>query len=524
MVRPQKEQQDRVQQDDHPVEQGEQEERPVAAVRDGRPQHVHHLQRDDPAAPEGCPQEDPDDQAGRTRSGGFRGAQQSLLQRPSPSATSVLSVGLPHCQGRAVRLSPGSSGSLVGTAGRANGGRPSGGKDAHYRHQGGQEPGLQGGEDDSTCPGFQRVRLQEECHQFPVGGDQPDVASADGYDGHPQGRGGCAEGGSAPQEGRPEAIGQAKVRVHSGLLRHGPAPVSAEPSNSVNGSSGVSNPQHCSLLNKLPESKSRQLEQAADNLIPEAFEALVSHGRLRLLEVACSPNSLLSGTMMELTKDSSAAERCSLFNDCDLRTNQGTHKIIQTIDCRNPEMVWLSPICGPYSVMQNVNQRNLQQCEELQAKRRDALKQYVGCCIVFSYCVQRGIHVAWEWSQSCHAWRLPIIQKLVQKYEPLFSIVRGCRVGLVTDKGDPISKGWKIMTTHPLLHQRLELPCVCKKGTVHVKCEGSLTRKTELYTKTFATRVCKAILQGSDSRAIRDELQYPKSTKLLGRVFAVFVL
>lgn len=280
-----------------------------------------------------------------------------------------------------------------------------------------------------------------------------------------------------------------------------------EPSNSISGSSGVSNPQNYSCLKKLPESKSRQLEQAADNLIPEAFEALVSYGRLRLLEVACSPNSLLSGTMMELTKDSSAAERCSLFNDCDLRTNQGIHKIIQTIDCQNPEMVWLSPICGPYSVMQNVNQRNPQQCEELQAKRRDALKQYVGCCIVFSYCVQRGIHVAWEWSQSCQAWRLPIIQKLIQKYEPLFSIVRGCRVGLVTDKGDPISKGWKIMTTHPLLHKRLELPCVCKKGTVHVKCEGSLTRKTELYTKTFATRVCKAILQGSDSRAIRDELQ-----------------
>ena len=179
-----------------------------------------------------------------------------------------------------------------------------------------------------------------------------------------------------------------------------------EPSNSISGSSGVSNPQNYSCLKKLPESKSRQLEQAADNLIPEAFEALVSYGRLRLLEVACSPNSLLSGTMMELTKDSSAAERCSLFNDCDLRTNQGIHKIIQTIDCQNPEMVWLSPICGPYSVMQNVNQRNPQQCEELQAKRRDALKQYVGCCIVFSYCVQRGIHVAWEWSQSCQAWRL----------------------------------------------------------------------------------------------------------------------
>ena len=196
---PPKEQQDRVQQDGHPAEQGKQEERPVAAVCDGAPQHVDHLQRDDPTAPEGCPQEDPDDdQAGRTRSGGLWGAQQSLLQRHSSSTAPVLSMGLSYRQGRAMRLSSGSSGVLVGTAGRTNGGGPSSCQGGHCRHKGEQEPGLQGGEDGSTCPSFQRIRsrFQQECHQFPVGGDQPDVASADGYDGHPQGGGGCAEGGS----------------------------------------------------------------------------------------------------------------------------------------------------------------------------------------------------------------------------------------------------------------------------------------------------------------------------------------
>lgn len=139
---PPKEQQDRVQQDGHPVEQGKQEERPVAAVCDGAPQHVDHLQRDDPTAPEGCPQEDPDDdQAGRTRSGGLRGAQQSLLQRHSSSTAPVLSMGLSYRQGRAMRLPSGSSGVLVGTAGRTNGGGPSSCQGGHCRHKGGKNQG-----------------------------------------------------------------------------------------------------------------------------------------------------------------------------------------------------------------------------------------------------------------------------------------------------------------------------------------------------------------------------------------------
>ncbi len=42
---------------------------------------------------------------------------------------------------------------------------------------------------------------------------------------------------------------------------------------------------------------------------------------------------------------------------------------------------------------------------------------------------------------------------------------------------------------------------------VHTKCEGSLTKKTELYTKVFAKRVCQAVLQGMESiRSIKDEL------------------
>lgn len=221
----------------------------------------------------------------------------------------------------------------------------------------------------------------------------------------------------------------------------------------------------------LPESKARSLANQADRMLPEAFEALLSHGRTRLLEIACSEDSILTRIMRSMTKSEDSAHRCSLWNGCDLGTNSGIHRIISTIDRLNPEHVWMSPICGPYSVMQNINQRTISQQEDLAEKRRAALKQYVGCSIIYHYCIDRGIHVTWEWSQSCQAWRLPLLQNLVRRFNPLFAVVRGCRVDLKGPSGDYISKGWKLMTTHQLLARRMDLACQCSPKVTHLKYE-----------------------------------------------------
>ena len=98
----------------------------------------------------------------------------------------------------------------------------------------------------------------------------------------------------------------------------------------------------------LPEQKSRQLGQQAESLLSNSFDALVSDGRLKLLEVACSPNSVLSEAMHKITKDESSARRCSLFNGYDLGTNDGIHKVIQDIDQFHPEHVWLSLFVDPF--------------------------------------------------------------------------------------------------------------------------------------------------------------------------------
>ena len=93
------------------------------------------------------------------------------------------------------------------------------------------------------------------------------------------------------------------------------------------------------------------------------------------------------------------------------------------------------------------------------------------------------------------------------KYNPFFAVVRGCQVGLVDKNDQFVSKGWKLMTTHSLLAQRMELPCKCPKHVEHVKCEGSVTSGTAFYPQGFATRVCQAIKKGCSREEVRGELQ-----------------
>ena len=168
-------------------------------------------------------------------------------------------------------------------------------------------------------------------------------------------------------------------------------------------------------------------------------------------------------------------------------------------------MVWLSPPCGPYSPLHNANARNDRQRAELQEKRREALKIYIGACVIVHYCVQRGTHVAVELAERCLAWRLPVFQKLQSRYQMQAVITKGCRVGLRGTADRPLmQKGWRVLTTHSRLAQTLDRPCKCPRSYQHDKCEGSRATKSELYTKEFARRAVRAALQELDHVTSRE--------------------
>ena len=152
-------------------------------------------------------------------------------------------------------------------------------------------------------------------------------------------------------------------------------------------------------------------------------------------------------------------------------------------------------------MMQQINQRTPQQVEDLRQKREACIRMYVGGFIIFTHCAQHGIPVTWEWPETCDAWRLPMVQRIFAKYSPWFAVVKDCRAQLTDGKtGGLMGKGWKLATTHEGIAKTMGLPCTCVKK--HVPCEGKLTRHTAYYTKEFAKRVCRAMLQPQDTRSL----------------------
>ena len=241
--------------------------------------------------------------------------------------------------------------------------------------------------------------------------------------------------------------------------------------------------------------RASQLEDESRNVVPGLFQALVSHGRPVLLEVACDSDSILTTTIQEQVGCTGAAHRASLWNGADLGTSAGVKLILERIATERPGTVWLSPPCGPFSPLQHTNARSAEQREELKRKREVAKRVYAGAAIVYRYCMQQGIHCAWEMSEKSDAWRLPVLQELHRKFQPHVAVCQGCRVEL-WDSGAKrlLKKGWKIITSHAKLAQELHLPCKCHRTYQHGRCEGEAASRSARYTSLFARRVAQALL------------------------------
>ena len=101
------------------------------------------------------------------------------------------------------------------------------------------------------------------------------------------------------------------------------------------------------------------------------------HGKEQtdLVEVLCSPTSTLTKTAQS---HGLKAERWTK-EDFDLSRPSGCQLAMERLRHLKPKRLWLSPECGPYSIMQNANQRSPQQAEALRKKRELAFRQWQSC-------------------------------------------------------------------------------------------------------------------------------------------------
>ena len=244
---------------------------------------------------------------------------------------------------------------------------------------------------------------------------------------------------------------------------------------------------------QLSSTAASALAYKSQSIIPRAFNELLGKERPRLLEVACSPNSILSRTFQEKLGCEDCAVRCSFWNGADLTKPLGLQLVLEQIRSLNPLHVWMSPPCGPYSPMQHTNQRTPEQRSELHAKRQEAIKIYHSVREIMRVCVHLGIHCTVEMSERCEAWRLPVFQELQHTMDLKVAVVKGCAVGLKGRNNRLVQKGWRLVTTHQRLAQVMHKPCRCTTNYEHDKCEGAVATASALYTPEFARLVFQSL-------------------------------
>ena len=450
-----------------------QEERASDLLRDGPGLDGGRLRHDRCDAKEGDLKDLGDLRASGVRANGVWETLPADLLRDVPLRPGLLRMGQDNAQRGRLLPSPGTFRSLAVHPRGHKGDAP---VDTRPASQG---PGNQSpGQDGDGKPGESNdLQLLEfpECRT----GCSRSTSAPDG--GHDQG----LAGGDVSDPRRAAAEGDLQQGV--GEASHGdPSPAEDVPGGTV----PAGEPDDCCQMSSTAASA---LAYKSQSIIPRTFNELLGKERPRLLEVACSPNSVLSRTFQDKLGCEDCAVRCSFWNGADLTKPVGLQLVLEQIRSLNPLHVWLSPPCGPYSPMQHTNQRTAEQRAELQVKRQEAIKIYHSVREIVRVCVHLGIHCTVEMSERCEAWRLPVFQELAHQMGLQVAVVKGCSVGLKGRNDRLVQKGWKLVTTHKRLAQTMHKTCRCPTNYEHDKCEGEVATRSALYTSEFARLVFQAL-------------------------------
>ena len=234
--------------------------------------------------------------------------------------------------------------------------------------------------------------------------------------------------------------------------------------------------------------------------------ASVAYGnRLRLLEVCCSEDSVLSRTCEQMF-GSGSSQRISKWNGGDIETKAGVEYVKSVISDRRPELVWMSPECGPFSPMQHLNMRDDRQRMALTEKRQKAKKQYESVCEIGRHAHSIGVPFVIELSERCEGWKLPMFTSLQQDLQCSAGVCKGCQVGLRNASQELMGKGWRLMGTCKGLIQNMTLKC--QGNHQHGNCEGSKNcQLSAFYTPQFAKRVMESLQRVDLCHNVVRELQ-----------------
>jgi hypothetical protein len=118
-------------------------------------------------------------------------------------------------------------------------------------------------------------------------------------------------------------------------------------------------------------------------------------------EVCCSPNSTITACAHAL---GFKAERLTLDTGWDFSKPEDGARAVREVQSRGVKKVWLSLPCTPWSSIQNLNQRTLQQRRRLKKQRRLSRQMAQVTLPVLLAVLREGGGFYFEWPTRCQGW------------------------------------------------------------------------------------------------------------------------
>ena len=205
-----------------------------------------------------------------------------------------------------------------------------------------------------------------------------------------------------------------------------------------------------------------------------------------LIEAFCSHNSMLTKVARQ------AGLKCERWtvDDFDLATEEGYDQAEARLRELKPRRIWLSPECGPFSQLQNANQRTEEQVKNLQRKRKEGLKQWHSCMRLAWVQLELGGYFYIEQPQTCSTWQInDTLTNFIVWESSSYCIRDQCFDGLAHPKsGNPMKKSTRIQTNDESFSLNFGQRCVGHE-IEHARIEGGrLARSTSFYPKQFCQR------------------------------------
>jgi len=130
---------------------------------------------------------------------------------------------------------------------------------------------------------------------------------------------------------------------------------------------------------------------------------------------------------------------------------------------------------------------------KLIANRKKSLLMLRYFLTVAHHVITNGGQVSFEWPRFCDGWKIPTLINFASKYGLKEVNFDGCALGLVSSKGNPIKKPWKIISTSPKIIKNFSA-LTCDGSHTHDACQGSDTLKSGFYNEYMSKLIVDGLI------------------------------